>query len=64
MNKHPEYLDIGMATCYNLAKPFTRRCFICREFTTFIEVNFEAPLCSDQCVEAMWKEYFDVLHSV
>ena len=28
------------------------------EPTTFVELSFEAPLCSEECSEAAWKEYF------
>lgn len=32
-------------------------CVICNQNTTWVELNFEAPLCPGACTEAMWDEY-------
>lgn len=29
-------------------------CWMCRDLTPFIEVNFEAPLCSEACYNEAW----------
>ena len=29
------------------------KCCICGKFTNFIEINYQAPFCSDECVSKM-----------
>lgn len=33
------------------------KCWHCGTMTVFVEISFEAPLCSEECVDAKWKEY-------
>lgn len=32
-------------------------CWQCGEATTWVEVNFEAHLCSEECLDKAWAEY-------
>ncbi len=32
------------------------RCAYCQDQTAFVDVIFEASLCSEECVEGMWNE--------
>jgi len=34
------------------------KCWNCGELTTWIEMSFQAHLCSDECCIKKWKEYF------
>lgn len=34
-------------------------CWHCGRPTQWVELNFEAHLCSEECVDAKWKEYFE-----
>lgn len=34
------------------------KCMKCDNTTTWIEINFEGPLCSTVCEDAMWEEYW------
>lgn len=35
------------------------KCMICREPTTWLEINFEGPLCSEECDDKMWNDYYE-----
>ena len=32
-------------------------CLVCKEATRWIDLNFEAYLCSTECEDALWAEY-------
>ena len=32
-------------------------CWHCGELTSWIDISFEAPLCSEECEQAKWAEY-------
>lgn len=32
-------------------------CMSCRQETTWVELNFEGPLCPGECTDQMWREY-------
>ena len=34
-------------------------CDVCKEKTTWISMSFEAPVCSEECLNKLWKEYND-----
>jgi hypothetical protein len=34
-------------------------CWHCEADTHWIDGSFEAPLCSEECEDAKWEEYFD-----
>jgi hypothetical protein len=34
-------------------------CMICRRETTWVELNFEGPLCTGECTYQMWREYWE-----
>lgn len=36
-----------------------RPCWHCNHATRWVELNFEAHLCSTECVDAKWREYFE-----
>lgn len=36
-----------------------RECWHCREMTRWASLSFEAFLCSEECSDAKWNEYFD-----
>jgi len=36
-----------------------QKCWNCGEFTIWIDVLFEAYLCSEECERQKWREYFD-----
>lgn len=39
-----------------------KNCSVCGSFTMFYEdVGTDNPLCSDECYEKWWKEYFKAL---
>lgn len=38
-----------------------RQCWHCKEMTTFAELNYQAYLCSEECLEAVDKEYFKAM---
>lgn len=44
-----EYDEVAEADC----------CIKCGEKTKWGSISFEAPLCSTECADAMWKEYWD-----
>ena len=50
---HPEHEVIALEA--------TRPCWHCEHPTRWCEVNFEAHLCSEECNDAKWKEYFAAL---
>jgi hypothetical protein len=56
MGGHPldPFWNQDVIYCEGLAS-----CRQCGELTHYVEVNFETPLCSQACVDAMWDEYFD-----
>jgi hypothetical protein len=33
-------------------------CWHCSRPTRWVELNFESHLCSEECTDAKWKEYF------
>ncbi len=37
------------------------KCGICKDPTHFVETNFGAPFCSDECVKRAWLEFRKVL---
>ena len=39
------------------------KCCICHQPTDFIEINYEAYICSDECLNKMDDLYFDALKS-
>lgn len=41
--------------------PTARPCWRCGTETQFIELNFEAHVCSEACNDKGWQEYFDAL---
>jgi hypothetical protein len=41
----------------------TQPCWNCKEPTSWIDINFEAYLCSEECERAKWKEYYDAERS-
>jgi len=36
-----------------------RKCEFCKKDTHFVEVSFECRMCSEECNEKMWKEYYE-----
>jgi hypothetical protein len=34
-------------------------CWQCGRLTSFLEINFEAYTCSDECADAGWAEYIN-----
>jgi hypothetical protein len=34
-------------------------CWHCKELTNWIDICFEAHLCSEECSNAKWKEYME-----
>lgn len=45
---------------YVLAKE-NRKCTVCGKDTKFIEINYEEPLCSDECCKKLDAEYMYLL---
>lgn len=41
-----------------LIVPEVGPCLVCKTDTFFAEVNFEAHICSYECENAIWNEYF------
>ena len=39
----------------------TRPCWNCQQPTAYVDLNFEAHLCSETCRDLKWAEYFDAL---
>lgn len=39
-------------------------CEICHRPTRWIEISFEAYICSDECYDCIWKEYEDACREV
>jgi hypothetical protein len=37
---------------------YNKHCWHCGESTNWIDINFQAPLCSEECFDAKWDEYF------
>ncbi len=33
-------------------------CWICFDLTFWLEINFEAPICSEECDNIAWEDYF------
>ena len=50
-NEEPEMLIV----CFKDSPP--KPCWHCGEPTVFVEISFEAAMCSDECNVAKWKEY-------
>jgi hypothetical protein len=46
----------GVLKCLGTGSP----CWHCRELTTWVDINFEAYLCSEECERAKWSEYWEV----
>lgn len=38
-------------------------CFVCHEITPFIEINFEAHVCSEECRNIMYENYDEALRN-
>lgn len=55
--KHPNaaYLEVFDDNMLLGATSFS--CWHCGNKTRWVEINFEAPLCSDECVAAKWREW-------
>jgi hypothetical protein len=34
-------------------------CMVCRQNTTWVELNFNGPLCPSECTNKMWQEYHE-----
>ena len=43
--------------------PIKARCWHCREFTHWIDINFEAYLCSEECERAKWQEFKEAFNA-
>jgi hypothetical protein len=39
--------------------PSVQDCWNCGRKTMWVELNFEAHICSEQCNDAKWKEYLE-----
>ena len=48
---------LGMVENNIMVSPDEGSCFICKEFTNFVEINFECYLCSEECSEKLWQQY-------
>ncbi len=35
-----------------------KQCHVCNSFTKFVEINYQAPFCSEECVKFADDEYF------
>lgn len=56
-HKHPNAVDEDEVE-YCIIKTKTEYpCEICKQATYFAELNFEAPICSDECCDALYEEY-------
>ena len=36
-------------------------CFVCNQFTNWIDINFEGALCSPECERKAWEDYANAL---
>ena len=53
---YADYLDTnGDMVKSNKQKP----CWHCGELTSWVEINFMAYLCSEECYNAKWQEYIE-----
>jgi hypothetical protein len=44
----------------NLFKsPTIANCWHCGDLTYWIDINFEAHLCSEECEDAKWDEFYE-----
>lgn len=43
--------------------PTAYPCWHCGELTAWVDINFEANLCSEECERAKWSEYFSATSS-
>ena len=34
-------------------------CEVCKEKTSWVSMSFETHVCSEECLDALWKEYND-----
>lgn len=34
-------------------------CMMCRQQTTWVELNFNGPLCPGECTDQLWREYWE-----
>lgn len=51
-------------THYMVLKTDTvRPCSQCSRETAWVELNFECHLCSPECVDQLWREFFDALEA-
>jgi len=46
-----------MAHCFRASDSIKLPCWICGEPTSWLEVSFEAPICSEECDDKAWKQY-------
>ena len=57
----PEYFEVRDADvikCHVSAE-----CWQCKTPTPWVELNFEAHLCSPECVDKAWHEFFEALEA-
>ena len=38
-----------------------RKCSYCNCLTTWVDFILETPMCSEECSDARWKEYFKTM---
>lgn len=50
--------DYGSWSPDIIVVPSAYPCWICRKSTNYVEVNFEAHICSRECEERAWDAYF------
>jgi hypothetical protein len=61
MYPHAEHLDMVEGCILKGGSP--RPCWHCNRSTWFLEINFEAALCSPDCVKAKDEEYWKAVAS-
>jgi hypothetical protein len=54
--EYVELRDIGTAV---VKAERVYRCWHCRKETSWVDIHFLAPLCSEECCRAKWDEYFE-----
>lgn len=54
--KEPEY---AFRLAHYLKVKTLSSCCQCGELTNWLEINFEAPICSEECDNKAWKEYIN-----
>jgi hypothetical protein len=53
----PPPLRCEVIKCRTVEAP----CWMCQKPTKWVEVNFEAHLCSPECVDQAWGEFFEAI---